>query len=454
MRLRERQHRLHRQGEQREAEQNRAAPESSHGPIRSRRTIALQWGRAEGGVYVPLSYPQLLVEHEGALATNYHLPLGKLASACGGQQLWHSDVTLIHKGIRMRHVARWLVSSWLAALASACLLLVVPARAGQLAGPDEIRESVVRLEVETDKGYQQGTGFIVNDKRTIVTNNHVIAGAKSIFVTFLAAGKPMAVQARLVTTDPAKDLAILETATDMYGEPVTLAAYDTKPPAKVTAIGYPSAADAVAGRVMPTIMYDPSYTIGSISRVLTDAGALSGAKLIQHSAAINPGNSGGPLFDECGRVIGVNTLRTLPKESDYAQGIFYAVDISEVEKMLAEQALPWTSVDKPCDPNAAASTNPSGITATTKEAEAVVFDRFAACIKARPCDHALCQSRYKNRVSTELASARQADVDLRLAAAGPLCEEQKDAKPSRSSNSAPQASRASSRRLARRKCRM
>ncbi len=329
----------------------------------------------------------------------------------------------------MRQVAGRVCLIWLAgARALACLgLLCVPALAGQLAGLDEIRESVVRIEVETDQGTKQGTGFIVNDQRTIVTNNHVIAGAKSIYVTFLAGGKPAAVPARLVTTDPVKDLAILETATDIFGEPVTLAAYDIKPPARVTAIGYPAAADAVAGGVLPSIMFEPSFTIGSISRVLTNAGALGGAKLIQHSAAINPGNSGGPLFDECGRVIGVNTLRTLPKESDYAQGIFFAVDISEVEAMLQDYLLPWTGVDKPCDPNAAAAANPSGVIATTKDAEAVVFDRFAACIKARPCDQALCQVRYANRVAPDLADARKPDIDLRLAAAGPNCEEQKEA---------------------------
>ncbi len=37
--------------------------------------------------------------------------------------------------------------------------------------------------------------------------------------------------------------------------------------------------------------------------------------------------------------------------------------------------------------------------ATTKEAEAIMFDRFAACIKSRPCDRAICKSRYGNRVS-------------------------------------------------------
>ena len=105
---------------------------------------------------------------------------------------------------------------------------------------NEIRESVVRIEVETEQGTRAGTGFIINDKRTIATNNHVIEGAKSIYVTFLADGKPTAVPARLITTDPVKDLAIIEAISDLFGEPVVLANYDTQPPAKVTAIGYPA----------------------------------------------------------------------------------------------------------------------------------------------------------------------------------------------------------------------
>ena len=117
---------------------------------------------------------------------------------------------------------------------------------------NEIRESVVRIEVETEQGTRAGTGFIINDKRTIATNNHVIEGAKSIYVTFLAAGKPTAVPARLITTDPVKDLAIIEATSDLFGEPVVLANYDTQPPAKVTAIGYPGAADFVAGGVPAT----------------------------------------------------------------------------------------------------------------------------------------------------------------------------------------------------------
>lgn len=317
----------------------------------------------------------------------------------------------------------------LAALLLAAFLFVMSGLDSVSAGSfdgDEVRESVVRLEVDTGQNVQQGTGFIINDRRTIVTNNHVIAGAKTIFVTFLAAGKPTAVPAQVVTTDPEKDMAIIQTAFDIFGEPVVLANYDTAPPAKVTAIGYPSAADAITGgAVLPSIIFEPSYSVGTVARVVSNARVLGGAKLIQQTAVINPGNSGGPLFDECGRVIGINTLRTLPKESDFAQGIFFAVDIRELETMLKENLIPFTSVDKPCTPGT--ETKNDIAPATAKEAEAVVFDRFAACIKARPCDRNLCKGRYARRVSAELANARQADIDVRMTASEPRCTEQKEA---------------------------
>ncbi len=263
---------------------------------------------------------------------------------------------------------------------------------------DEVRESVVRIEVEMNQGgARQGTGFIINDKRTIATNNHVIEGAKAIYVTFLANGKPTAIPARLIATDPIGDMALIETVIDIYGEPVVLADYDTSPPAKVTAIGYPVAADFVAdNNYLPAIAFEPSYTVGSVARTLSNTKFLGGERLIQHTAPINPGNSGGPLFDDCGRVIGINTLRTVPKDSDYAQGIFFAVDIRELHTLLEDNVVTATKADKPCTPGM--DTKNDAAPATTKEAEAVMFDRFAACIKSRPCDRAICKSRYGNRV--------------------------------------------------------
>ena len=291
---------------------------------------------------------------------------------------------------------------------------------------DEVRESVVRIEVEMNQGgARQGTGFIINDKRTIATNNHVIEGAKAIYVTFLANGKPTAIPARLIATDPVGDMALIETVIDIYGEPVVLADYDTSPPAKVTAIGYPVAADFVAdNNYLPAIAFEPSYTVGSVARTLSNTKFLGGERLIQHTAPINPGNSGGPLFDDCGRVIGINTLRTVPKDSDYAQGIFFAVDIRELHTLLEDNVVTATKADKPCSPGM--ETKNDVVPATTKEAEAIMFDRFAACIKSRPCDRAICKSRYGNRVSAELVSTRQADVDVRMSMAEPNCKSQKD----------------------------
>ncbi len=149
------------------------------------------------------------------------------------------------------------------------------------------------------------------------------------------------------------------------------------------------------------------------------------ARVIQQTAVINPGNSGGPLFDECGRVIGINTLRPNPEKSEFAQGIFFAIDIRELEKMLDENLIPYTSVDKPC--TAGTNVKDDIAPATTKDAEAVVFDRFAACIKLRPCDRNRCKGRYTKRVSPELASAHQAEIDLRMTASEARCTEQKEA---------------------------
>ena len=126
----------------------------------------------------------------------------------------------------------------LARLAAALMLAVLflagsidAGRSGPLSDNDEVRESVVRVEVDNGKAIMQGTGFIINDRRIVATNHHVIENAKTIYLTFLAAGKPTAVPARVIVDDPAKDMAILEATGDLFGEPVVLANYDTNPPA-------------------------------------------------------------------------------------------------------------------------------------------------------------------------------------------------------------------------------
>ena len=236
----------------------------------------------------------------------------------------------------------------------------------------------------------------------------------------------MLVPAHLIAADPAKDIAIIETDTDIFGEPVVLANYPANPPERVTAVGYPGAADDIAGNPAPRVLLEPSYSVGTVARVLSSVKDMGDDRVIQHTATINPGNSGGPLFDECGRVIGINTLRVVPNENnEFAQGIFYSVDIRDLLPMLEENLVQARITDKPCTPGM--DTRNDVAPATTKDAEAAVFDRFTACVNARPCDSNICKTRYLKRVAPELATSRQTDVDLRTAASRSLCTQQKEA---------------------------
>jgi hypothetical protein len=304
-----------------------------------------------------------------------------------------------------------------------CLLNT--ARADALPDANEMRESVVRIVVLTDNGVATGTGFIIDSRGVIVTNHHVIDGAKGIQVQFLAGGKPVLIDARMIAADSAKDIAIIQTSSEIFGEPVVLADYDTNPPAKVIAVGYPGAANEVA-TISSNAVLEPSYSVGTVARNLSDISDMGGDSLIQHGATINHGNSGGPLFDECGRVIGINA-RLVPttKESEYAQGLFYSIDIRNLFPMLQENLVQPRIVKTACTPRM--DTRNDVAPATTKETEAVLFDRFATCIRARPCDSEVCKTRYLKRVSPELATTRQTDVELRMTASKPMCTEQKEA---------------------------
>jgi S1-C subfamily serine protease len=174
--------------------------------------------------------------------------------------------------------------TWLSAPA---VVLGLGSASAALADPlpdgDEMRESVVRVIVETDKGMTMGTGFIINNRRAIATNSHVVGDAKTINVAFLAAGKPTLVRAHLIAADTAKDIAIIETDTDILGEPVVLANYSTNPPEKVTAIGYPGAADDIVGNPAPGVLLEPSYSVGTVARVLSNVKDVGDDRVIQHT---------------------------------------------------------------------------------------------------------------------------------------------------------------------------
>ena len=183
---------------------------------------------------------------------------------------------------------------------------------------ERVNSSVVHIGV--DDG--QGSGFVFDKAGYIVTNNHVVAVANSIVVTF-ADGDQL--DADVVGTDPDSDLAVLKVnAKPGQLKAVKLADSDELRVGQlVVAIGSPF---GLANTLTTGV-------ISGLDRQFPGAAAPGGGRynipdIIQTDAAINPGNSGGPLLDMAGYVIGVNTAIESPVRG--SSGVGFAVPANVV----------------------------------------------------------------------------------------------------------------------------
>lgn len=146
------------------------------------------------------------------------------------------------------------------------------------------------------QGQALGSGFVISSEGYIVTNNHVIDGADEIQIEFFSG---LTLEATLVGTDPATDIALLKVEHDE----------------ELPHVGF---GDAEAARVGDWVMAvgNPLGQGFSVSAGIISARgrALQGNydDYIQTDAAINRGNSGGPLFNMDGDVVGVNTAILSP----------------------------------------------------------------------------------------------------------------------------------------------
>ena len=137
-----------------------------------------------------------------------------------------------------------------------------------------------------------GSGFIINEKGIIVTNNHVIEGAEDIVVQ-VNGGKEY--KAKVIGADPLSDIAVLQLDTKDKFIPVKFGDSDKARIGDwVIAIGNPFG-------------FGGTVTSGIISARNRSIGLSRYEDYIQTDASINSGNSGGPLFDMNGDVIGINT---------------------------------------------------------------------------------------------------------------------------------------------------
>ena len=201
--------------------------------------------------------------------------------------------------------------------------------------------SVVRILAEHSDGYGMGSGFVIksdSESTLIATNYHVVEGEP--FGISVWIDDEETINAKILAYTDQKDLCILKLAYPIPLETVRFADSVAQGDA-VYAVGFPAAADYLSDSEAHTSAA-ATITDGIISaiREVTVSNHGVAIKMLQINAAINSGNSGGPLFNAYGEVVGINTYGIIE-----SQGIFGAIDISELEAFLKDNGINIESED-------------------------------------------------------------------------------------------------------------
>ena len=179
-------------------------------------------------------------------------------------------------------------------------------------------ESKDATEIDpSDHRRSTGSGVVIIDNGTILTNLHVVAGAKRIRVTFANGHES---DATLINAQPENDMAVLRAKSipDDLEAATMRSSAELRPGDQVLAVGFPFG-------------IGPSASGGVVSGLKRQFRSPEGGQrignLIQFDAAANPGNSGGPLITMDGAVVGIVTAILNPGDAGTFIGIAFAVPI-------------------------------------------------------------------------------------------------------------------------------
>lgn len=176
-----------------------------------------------------------------------------------------------------------------------------------------------------------GAGFVIDKEGYIVTNNHVVAGARRIEVIF---SDSRTVEATLVGRDEASDIALIKVPATDDLVPAVLGDSDKVEPGQMAfALGSPFGLES-------------TFTMGIISAKARKVDN-SRYSRIQTDASINPGNSGGPLLNIFGEVVGINQSIISPNGQGGSVGIGFAIPINEAKAIIQQLKTEKRVIGKP-----------------------------------------------------------------------------------------------------------
>lgn len=176
---------------------------------------------------------------------------------------------------------------------------------------------------DVSEGKGNGSGSVIDTNGNIVTNFHVIEGARKLSVSF---GGDKTYPARVVGSDPDTDLAVIKI---------------DNPPAGLTVVPLGDSDRLTVGQKVLAIGnpfgLDRTLTTGVISGLQRPIRARNGRAIdaaIQTDASINPGNSGGPLLDKYGRMIGINSQILSPAGGSV--GVGFAIPVNTARRIVSQ----------------------------------------------------------------------------------------------------------------------
>jgi S1-C subfamily serine protease len=179
---------------------------------------------------------------------------------------------------------------------------------------------------QEQQGEATGSGFVVDQAGTILTNAHVVNGATKVTVQFQ---NKESVDAKVLGKDESTDLALLKVdPTGLKLTPLTLGS------SKGVQVGDPAIAIGNPFGLERTLT---TGVISAVQRTIQAPNNFQIDDVLQTDAPINPGNSGGPLIDATGKVIGINSqIATGGSASQGSVGIGFAVPIDTAKQIIPE----------------------------------------------------------------------------------------------------------------------